>query len=239
MMHDAAIARLLMRSLLKDQRVSSQHVQASVQDGYVTIRGRVRTAGERAVAGELASTIPGAFAVLNELRIVPPAALPDATVAENLRTALEGDPRVVKESITVSVAGGVVTLSGTVRGVEERLVVLDIALGSDGVRDVKDLLHIDVVRRVEDAMLARDVKSAIVVALPDTASHVRVAVSEGMAVLSGQVTTDALRHLAEAVASQFPLTGLRNEIVVAVPSHASVDLDAQPPRSTSHADPQN
>lgn len=226
---DAAIERLIRRILLRDHRLSSQHIRVAVQDGFVTLHGRVRSVAEKAVAGELASRVLGVCTVLNRLDVVPGSVLPDAVVAECVRMALEEDPRIVKDAITVCVRDGVITLEGTVCGDGERLIALDIALGIDGVRAIRASLLIDPVRRIEDALVAREVKGEIHRVIGDQ-SRVRVAVSAGMAVLSGRVATHALRRRAESVAQAFGLSSLQNEIEVEGQDNTSPEfgVDALP-----------
>ena len=214
MTHDDAVARLLRRLLLRDNRLSSKHIDLTVRDGRVRLRGHVCSPVAKAAAGELASRLPGVCTILNDLDIVPPPKLPDATVAESVRAALEGHPRIVKDAITVAVHDGNVVLEGTVSGDGERLVALDVALGVDGARNVTGSLIIDPIRRIEDATMARDVKNSILDALRDLQIRVRVAISGGICVLSGQTATEAIRSSAENVARGFGLTTLRNEIEV-------------------------
>jgi len=214
MRHDRAIARLLERLFLRDERIPSRLIRVTVRDGYVTIRGCVRSAYMREVAGEIASSLPGVQLLRNELEVVPAASHPDAFVAEKVRRALESESCVVKESIAVSVVNGVVTLTGTVRSIEERMLALDIALSCEGVQVVKHLLVIDAVRGIEDAALAREMKQAIVAAISEHQGRVRVAISEGRGVLSGWVRSVALKLFAEEVARGFRLNELRNEIQI-------------------------
>ncbi len=214
MTSDCAIARLLARLILRDARLSARRIQVELDDAGVRLRGSVRSESERAAAGALAESVPGVGPVRNELRVVPPAHVPDMVVAETLRRALESHPRVVKDSITLSVTDGVVTLTGTVSGDEERWIALDIVLGEDGVRDVQDRLVVDVLRQIEDAFLARRVKLAILQALGNGA-QIRVASSCRTLVLSGCVSRDELKQTAETVARRFDAGELRNEIRVA------------------------
>lgn len=214
MRHDRAIARLLERLFRRDVLIPSQRIRVSVQNGCVTIRGSVQSDQIRQQASEIARSLPGVHVVRNELQVVPAAVLPDAVVAENVRRALESESAVVKESITVSITDGVVTLAGTVRGYEERALALDIALSCEGVRAVEDKLLIDALRGIEDATLARRVKQAIVTAMSDREGRIRIAISGGRGVLSGWVRSVALKCCAEEVAREFSLRELKNEIQV-------------------------
>jgi osmotically-inducible protein OsmY len=67
-------------------------------------------------------------------------AMDDATITARVKTVLLNDPQVTATKIEVSTAGGVVTLSGTVKSKADETRAIDIARQVTGVREVKSTL---------------------------------------------------------------------------------------------------
>lgn len=68
------------------------------------------------------------------------AAMDDATITTRVKTVLLNDPQVAATKIDVSTAGGVVTLSGSVKSKAEEARAIELTRQITGVRDVKSTL---------------------------------------------------------------------------------------------------
>jgi hyperosmotically inducible periplasmic protein len=68
----------------------------------------------------------------------------DATISARVKTVLLNDPQVAATKIEVSTAGGVVTLSGSVKSKADEARAIQIARTVTGVRDVKSTLVVPV-----------------------------------------------------------------------------------------------
>jgi osmotically-inducible protein OsmY len=66
----------------------------------------------------------------------------DATITARVKTVLLNDPQVAATKIDVATAGGIVTLSGSVRSQAEEARAIALARQVTGVRDVKSTLLI-------------------------------------------------------------------------------------------------
>ena len=64
----------------------------------------------------------------------------DATISARVKTVLLNDPQVAATKIEVSTAGGVVTLSGSVKSKADEARAIQVARTVTGVRDVKSTL---------------------------------------------------------------------------------------------------
>ena len=127
---------------------------------------------------------------------------------------LDAHADIIKETITVSVVGGVVTLAGTVRRPWERDVAQDVALGVRGVREVRNLLLVDLMEQMDDEAMARVIESVLIHTRGLRNVPLRVAVNGGLVVLSGEVPRLWQKEIAASAAQTFGPFRFRNEIVV-------------------------
>ena len=67
-------------------------------------------------------------------------AMDDATITTRVKTVLLNDPQVAATKIDVSTAGGIVTLTGTVKSKADETRAIELARQVTGVRDVKSTL---------------------------------------------------------------------------------------------------
>jgi osmotically-inducible protein OsmY len=133
---DEEMEKELRAALRWDPLLSDVAIDAAVIDRVAYLSGAVDSAGQRAEAQDVASRIRGVALIRNRLTIEPPAALvyddwpdvtpvaesfgprpylPDAEIKKQIEDALFWSPFVDRHDVTVTVHGGVATLTGTVR----------------------------------------------------------------------------------------------------------------------------
>ncbi|MFP2924944.1 BON domain-containing protein [Pyxidicoccus sp. 3LG] len=95
-------------------------IEVRVEDGVVTLDGDVTGLGHKRLAGVLAWWVPGVRDVVNGMGVSPHEQDNDGEMADGVRIALEKDPLVSTESVSISSRSGVVTLSGAVSSELER-----------------------------------------------------------------------------------------------------------------------
>ena len=68
---DLALARQIRREVVKDKSLSliAHNCKIITQDGFVTLRGEVKTDAERSTIGDIAARIAGAGKVTNSLTV--------------------------------------------------------------------------------------------------------------------------------------------------------------------------
>jgi len=64
----------------------------SVEDGVVTLDGRVSSLSHKSLAGALAWWVPGSRDVINGIEVAPPQEISDSEITEAVRLVLEKDP---------------------------------------------------------------------------------------------------------------------------------------------------
>ncbi len=89
-------------------------LELSVEDGVVTLDGRVSSLSHKSLAGALAWWVPGSRDVINGIEIVPPQEIEDNEITEAIRLVMEKDPLVNAEAVRVITRNRVVVLEGYV-----------------------------------------------------------------------------------------------------------------------------
>lgn len=116
-------------------------IEAVIEDGVVTLNGRVGSLSHRRLAEVLAWWTAGCERVENRLEVSPPEEDDDNELTDAVRLVLEKDPLVHATQIRVGTAGGVVTLSGWVASEEEKRLALRDAWCVPGVWEVIDRIE--------------------------------------------------------------------------------------------------
>ncbi len=87
-------------------------IEVSVNDGVVTLNGRVSSLSHKRLAGLMAWWVPGSRDVVNGIEVVPPQDDTDDEITDAVRVALEKDPFVNPDRMRVSTRNCVVILDG-------------------------------------------------------------------------------------------------------------------------------
>jgi osmotically-inducible protein OsmY len=211
---DKTLGKFIKDAMLKDERISGQPIIISVHKGIVSLSGSVQTYRRKLAAQEIASSFEGCRGVKNELVVEPAGPIPDEEVAHNVRDALNAHADITKETIAISATGGIVSLNGNVGSNWERIVAEDVTRSARGVKDVQNLLVVDLPAKMEDKRLEQDIQEALSHARGLKERNIGVAVSEGAVVLSGQALGLAQKEMAERVVRRFRFREIRNDIIV-------------------------
>jgi osmotically-inducible protein OsmY len=137
---DADTEAAVLDALNADTAVRAADIDVAVRDGAVTMSGLVEVASQRDRAERDVLAVPGVASVHNRLGVIFPVSADD--VAERITDAIGLDAIVGADSITVTVEGDVVTLSGTVRSRDDHDTALAAAAAAPGVTDVHDEIRV-------------------------------------------------------------------------------------------------
>ena len=139
---DADLRGDVLQALMLDSRVPTS-VDATVEDGVVTLTGPVPRSDQREGAETVAGRVPGVVAVQNHIVLHRPTVGPSAAAVEGeIRKAFLRNAGVDADNIGVTTSKGTVTLTGTVHSLEELESAVAAARAAPGVHDVDNQLRV-------------------------------------------------------------------------------------------------
>ncbi len=140
LIEEPAFRDCVIRSSRQTFRTPTEHnlsdIEISVEGGAVLPEGRVPSLSHKRLAGVLAWWVPGSTNVLNCLEVSPPEEDSDDEIIDAVKLALEKDPFVIADQISVNARDGMVTLEGLLpNGEEKEMAEFDawFVFGVDGV----------------------------------------------------------------------------------------------------------
>jgi hypothetical protein len=122
----------------------SGEIELRVNDGEVTLSGKVISLSHKRLLESIAWRTPGCSNVIDQLQVVPAEDDNDDELTDAVRLVLETDPAVRADQVGVRSQGGVVTLGGALPADAEREQAEQDAWTVWGVREVRN--HIEVRR---------------------------------------------------------------------------------------------
>jgi osmotically-inducible protein OsmY len=120
----------------------SGEIGFAVEDGVVTVEGKVISLSHKRMIETIAWWTPGCRDVVNRLQVVPAEEDNDDELADAIRLVFEMDPLVHSEQIGIRTASGVVTLAGVLQRDEERRMAEMDAWSVCGVTDVQNRIEL-------------------------------------------------------------------------------------------------
>lgn len=187
-----------------DARVRANEIGVTVQDGVVTLTGRVDHLLGKWAAEEAAHRVRGVAAVANDIEVELPsgAERSDAAIAAAAVQALDWDPAVPADNIEITVSRGWVTLKGEVDWQYQKQDAEQLVRRLAGVRGLTSVITVR--PRTTPAELGQKIEQALVRNARTDAKQIQVEVRGNTAVLKGTVQSLAERQEAEACAWSAP-----------------------------------
>lgn len=182
------------------------HLKIDVEDGTATAVGRVRDLAQADDVVALASKVRGIRAVDRSGLRLEHDSVPDDEIARGALRAIAQMPKLGSSAIDVDVAGGVVTLTGTIKSAAFRGDVRRVVGSIDGVVDLVDRLDSpeapdEAIQKVLDRLFSPRT-------LPAFPGAVRARVDHGAVALEGRVPRLFDRLAAERAA--WEINGVRS-----------------------------
>ena len=216
-MTDKELKQHVQNALDWEPSLDATDVGVSVDGGVVTLRGNVGSYSEKMTAERVALRVYGAKAVANDLAVHLPSSFErtDTEIAQAALAALKWNTVVPNDHVTVTVANGWVTLSGTVNWNYQR---------DAAARTVRDLMGVKGVTNsiiVKPQVKTIDVRDKIEAAFKRSAEvdarRISVVADDGTVILSGNVHSWAERQEAERAAWAAPGVTLVDDRLTVVP----------------------
>lgn len=133
---DQDIARSALNAIKWNVWVPNDSVQIVVEDGWVTLSGKVKSDFEKQTAENVVRYLSGVRGVSNDITIEPTVKAKD--IQFQIKRALHRHAEEDANAIHVEVSDGEVKLTGTVHSWNEKSEAEWAALGTSGVRKVKN-----------------------------------------------------------------------------------------------------
>jgi osmotically-inducible protein OsmY len=137
---DDEIAKRAVNAVTWNVSIPKDKVQVKVQDGWITLTGKVEWQYQKNAAAEAVRGLAGVVDVANQIEITPRASGTD--IKKRIEDALKRDAETEAQAIRVQVSDGRVTLEGKVKAWSDRQAAERAAWSSPGVRMVEDRISI-------------------------------------------------------------------------------------------------
>jgi hyperosmotically inducible protein len=140
---DLEIQTLVTDALSKNADLAEKHISSEVKNRTVALSGTVQTTNQKYTAEQIAWQVPGVQGLTNNLSISDGQALPesaDAKLAHRVEFELYSTKAIPLKTVQIHADSGVVTLTGTVTSLAEKLLAEKTAKSVEGVRKVVNSL---------------------------------------------------------------------------------------------------
>jgi len=126
------------------RNIPLSRIRIDVHEGVVLLEGSVDSQVQKEKVEELAADVSGVMDIRNDLAIVPTETYQDEGIAKSIIAAFIRNTSINMNDINISVANGIVTLSGVVHDWMTRRAAEEIAFFTGGVTSVNNRLIVRV-----------------------------------------------------------------------------------------------
>ena len=199
MRDDELIKQAIVAELARDTRIDASKIEVTVDNGRVTLSGKVPTLLGKSAATEDALSILGVIEVDNLMVVNYPATFTvptDAEIKQNILSKLVASPDLDVLDLDVTVDAGVVTVKGTVDAYWKKTFVEDLVTFEAGVTFIENHVAVVPTDDVIDKVIAEDIVASLEERALVDADDIDVSVSDGEVELTGSVPNWAARQTA-------------------------------------------
>jgi osmotically-inducible protein OsmY len=203
---DSHIRGDIISDLVLDPVTESYEVDVAVEDGVVTLTGKVDSYAEKTVAENVAEKVSGVTDVKNLLTYDLVSDRTDADIREDIKYRLRSDASIDSSLLTVSVDEGEVTLAGSASSSAEKSEAETEAWVVPGVQSVTNNIQVEWWLDSEisdwgdgwtDDNMQQAIENALLTNPRVNAFNVLAAVENGVATLTGTVSNLQAKQVAE------------------------------------------
>ena len=187
---DGEIKEAIESALLYDPRVYYPDIDVTVDDGVVTLTGKVDSMKGRMSATQTVNNTVGVKRVINKIHVRPEEIEDNQSLGDKVRNALERDPYLERFDILVTAENGKVFLRGAVDTYFEKKRATEVASRVKGVVDIYNALNISKQWQwKEDRRIRKDVEENMKWDCEVNEDNLIVTVDNGVATINGTVDT--------------------------------------------------
>ena len=184
---DPDITYAIENQLRKDAFVNANAVDIHTQSGVTTLTGTVSNLLARERVERIAEHVVGVRAVINLIQVEPSEAKSDMELKKAVEGALLRDPATDSYEVTVTAAGGAVTLTGSVDSWQEKDLCTQVAKQVPGVMEIQNNLLVVYNENRPDLEVKTDIEGRLANDILVDDNLVEVSVEDGNVTLSGTV----------------------------------------------------
>lgn len=215
MKKDSQLQHDVLAELEYEPMIDATEIGVSVEDGIVTLNGRVRNFAELWTAERAVLRVAGVKAVANEIevRMISGGERNDTDIARTALNALAWNIYVPQDRIKVEVQKGWVTLKGTVEHRYHKEAAENAVHHMAGVRGISNMIVIKPL--VTPAEVREKIEKALERSAEVDAQQIKVETVGGKVILRGNLRSWAERKEVERAAWSAPgVSEIENHIVV-------------------------
>lgn len=197
----------VMDELAFDPTVDATNITVTAKDGVVTLAGTVNSYAEKTAAEQAAKRVAGVHGIAEELKIEIPSLHQrnDADIARAAITAIDWSVNVPRNTVTVKVENGWLTLDGEVDWQYQKESAVRAVEHLNGIRGVSNLIVVKAAATPGD--VTAKIRKAFERAAEVDANRVRVEMRDGIVTLRG--TVHSWNEHDEAAHAAFSVAGVR------------------------------
>jgi osmotically-inducible protein OsmY len=231
---DEQIKKNIVDQLLWDSRIDDSEVSLEVNEGTVTLSGRVPTYSDREAIHSDVWSIPGVVSVESHISVDhPTTAVSDHELESRIESLLEWNPAFDGAAIEIAVEQGRVTLRGSVDTMWKKQRAEELTVNLAGVLGVANKLTVVPTKDISDEEIGKEILAALNRKFHENMHSVHVVVANGAVTLSGTVPD---HHAHRSVYE----TAIFTEGVVNIEDNLEISwLPHQPQPSQSPGPPQS
>ncbi|RNL56051.1 BON domain-containing protein [Pedobacter jejuensis] len=204
MKHNETLKNEVTEAIMLEPLLDTAHIEVSANEGIVTLSGTVDSYVKKRAAEHVAGMIPGVHAVEEKIKVKFGAdeIKTDEALASDILKALAFSPDIIKDSISVLVEDGWVTLEGKVKWIAQKEEAERAVHHLPGVRMITN--NISIRSESEDDVEKATIENALLRNWAIDDQEIEVSVLDNQVTLMGKVHSIYQRNTAERIAWNAP-----------------------------------